>query len=161
MSSSSSVKYVLPYSLIANIIEKIDEHNRKIIPNCTLKHLNQKENVLYLNGKFKEVVQNILTQLNQNQLDISVPNFNDLTNSLEKTYKAILDEIVQPYEKIDMVLTNTRLDELEQNVTNIPVIPADLNQKLNGIKMMLLLQKNIQYLKDFVASLETPPADLY
>jgi hypothetical protein len=38
---------------------------RKTIPNCTLKHSNQKENVLYLICKFKEAVSNILYQLDQ------------------------------------------------------------------------------------------------
>jgi hypothetical protein len=42
MSSLPSVKYVQPNSLIVNTNEKIDELNRKIIPNYTLKHSNQK-----------------------------------------------------------------------------------------------------------------------
>jgi hypothetical protein len=158
----SSVKYIQPNSLIANINEKIDELNRKIIPTCTLKHSDQKENLLYLIGKFKETVQNILTKLNLNQLDINASVFGDLTNSLEKTYKAVLDEIIQPYEKIDFILIITRLDELEENVTNIPVIPSDLNQRWNGIKNDVTTTKtDLQELKTYVEGLGTPPADLY
>jgi hypothetical protein len=158
----SSVKYVQPNSLIANINEKIDELNRKIIPTCTLKHSDQKDNLLYLIGKFKEAVQNILNKLNLNQLDINVTVFNDLINSLEKTYKAVLDEIVQPYEKIDFILIITRLDELEENVTNIPVIPSDLNQCWNGIKNDVTRTKtDLNDLKIYVEGLGTPPADLY
>jgi hypothetical protein len=69
MSSLPSAKYVQPNFLIANINEKIDELNRKTIPNCTLKHSNQKKNVLTLIGKFKNVITNILYQLNQNEAD--------------------------------------------------------------------------------------------
>jgi prephenate dehydratase len=93
-----------------NINEKIDNLNRKIIPKCTLKHSNQKENVFVLIGKFKEVITNILEQLNQNQLDYSVVNINELTDSLEKTYKLLLNEIVQQYEKIDIIDINTLLN---------------------------------------------------
>jgi hypothetical protein len=71
----SSVKYIQPNSLIANINEKIDELNRKIIPTCTLKHSDQKQNVLQLIGKFKSVVTNILSQLNQNEVDYNTINF--------------------------------------------------------------------------------------
>jgi hypothetical protein len=46
MSSLPSVKYAQHNSLIVNANENIDELNWKIIPNCTLKHSNQKENVL-------------------------------------------------------------------------------------------------------------------
>jgi hypothetical protein len=92
----SSVKYVQPNSLIANINEKIDKLNRKIIPNCTLKHSNQKDNVLQLIGKFKTFVTNILSQLNQNKVDYNLINFDELNDSLEKAYKLLLDKIVLP-----------------------------------------------------------------
>jgi hypothetical protein len=54
------------------------------------------------------------------------------------------------------------LDELEQNVINIPLIPADLNEKWNGIKKDVTTSKqDIQDLKHFVTGLKIPPADLY
>jgi hypothetical protein len=88
VSSLSSVIYIQPNSLTTNIKEKIDELNRKIIiTNCTLKHLNQKENVLVLAAHFKEVVTNILYQLDQELPDYNTLNFNKLNDELEKAYK--------------------------------------------------------------------------
>jgi hypothetical protein len=112
----SSVKYVQPNSLIANINEKIDELNRKIIPTCTLKHSDQKQNVIQLIGKFKSAVTNILSQLNQNEVDYNTINFDELNDSLEKAYKLLLDEIVLPYEKIDITDINNRLNKLEDDL---------------------------------------------
>jgi hypothetical protein len=60
MSLLPSVKHVQPNFLNVNIKENIDEVKRKIIPNCTLKHSNQKPNILLFIGKFKEVDINIL-----------------------------------------------------------------------------------------------------
>jgi hypothetical protein len=114
----SSVKYVQPNSLIANINEKIDELNRKVIPTCTLKHSDQKQNVLQLVGKFKFVVTNILSQLNQNEVDYNNINFDELNDSLEKAYKLLLDEIVLPYEKIDLTAITNRLNKLEEDLNN-------------------------------------------
>jgi hypothetical protein len=75
MSSLPSLKYVQPNSLIVNINEKIDKLNRKIILKCTLKHLNQKKNVLILIGRFKDVVTNILYQLDKKEADYNLINF--------------------------------------------------------------------------------------
>jgi hypothetical protein len=112
----SSVKYVQPNSLIAIIKEKIDELNRKIIPTCTLKHSDQMQNVLQLVGKFKSVVTNILSQLNQNGVDYNTINFDELNDSLEKAYKLLLDEIVLPYEKIDLTDITNRLNKLKDDL---------------------------------------------
>jgi hypothetical protein len=89
LSSPPSVKYVQPNSLIVNINEKIDKLNRKIIPNCTFKHSNKNENVLILICKFKNVVTNILYQLDQNEADYNLINFDELNDSLEKDIKKI------------------------------------------------------------------------
>jgi hypothetical protein len=101
---------------------------------CTLKHSNQKENVLHLNSKFKEAVSIILYQLDQNKLNYSVLNFNELTDLLEKGNKELLDEIVRLYEKIDLTNIVTRLNQQEQNAINIPLIRTDLNEKWSGMK---------------------------
>jgi hypothetical protein len=131
----NSVKYVQPNLLIANINEKIDELNRKIIPTCTLKHSDQKKNVLQLIGKFKSVVTNILSQLNQNEVDYNLINFAELYDSLEKAYKLLLDEIVLPYEKIDLTDLNNRLNKLEDDIRKIPVVPANLNTQWESVKI--------------------------
>jgi hypothetical protein len=125
---------VQPNSLIANINENIDELNRKIIPTCTLKHSDQKENLLYLIGKFKEAVQKILTKLNQNEVDYNLINFDEFNDSLEKAYKLLLDEIVLPYEKIDLTDVNNRLNKLEDDIKKIPVVPVDLNETRNNVR---------------------------
>jgi hypothetical protein len=44
-----------------------------------------------------------------------------------------LDDIVQPYEKIDLNDITTRLNKL-QDIKNIPVIPAYLNQQWETVK---------------------------
>jgi hypothetical protein len=133
-SSHISVKYVKPNSLIANINEKIDELNKKTIPNCTLKHSNQKENVLTLISKFKNVVRNKLYQLDEKEADYNLINFDELNDSLEKEYKLLLDEIIQPYEKIDLTDITSGLNILEGDIKKIPVVPHDLIIHLGSVK---------------------------
>jgi archaellum component FlaC len=54
------------------------------------------------------------------------------------------------------------LDELEENVTNIPVIPGDLNHCWNGIKNDVTTTKtDLERMKIYVEGLGTPPSDLY
>jgi predicted nucleic acid-binding Zn-ribbon protein len=134
MSSLLLVKYVQPNSLIVNINENIDEVNRKIIPKCTLKHSNQKENVLILIGKFKTIVTNILYQLDQKEADYNLINFDELNDSLEKAYKLLLDEIVLPYEKIDLTDITNQLNKLEGDIKKISVVLGDLNIHWGSVK---------------------------
>jgi hypothetical protein len=69
-------------------------------------------------------------------------------------YKLLLDEIVLPYEKIDLTDINDRLNKLEQNVINNPVIPDDLNLKRSEMKYNISTSKqNIQELKVYVENL--------
>jgi hypothetical protein len=42
---------------------------------------------------------------------------------------------------IDLTQINARLNQLEQNVINIPVIPTDLNKKWSGIKNDVITSK--------------------
>jgi hypothetical protein len=46
---------------------------------------------------------------------------------LKKGYVGILDEIVQPYEKINLTNINTRLNKLQNDIKKIPIVLADLN----------------------------------
>jgi archaellum component FlaC len=160
----SSVKYVQPNSLIANIKEKIDELNRKIIPTCTLKHSDQKQNVLQLVGKFKEAVQNILSQLNQNEVDYNTINFDELNESLEKAYKLLLDEIVLPYEKIDITAIINRLNELEKDLqTSIDDKRGELDELAGRVSIIEderldPICDDIDYLKDEVTKNVTVPS---
>jgi chromosome segregation ATPase len=162
----SSVKYVQPNSLIANINEKIDELNRKIIPNCTLKHSNQKQNVLQLVGKFKSAVTNILSQLNQNEVDYNTINFDELNDSLEKAYKLLLDEIVLPYEKIDLTAITNRLNKLEEDLqTSIDDKRGELDELAGRMDIfedetLDGINSDINYLKGEVTKNVTIPSDL-
>jgi hypothetical protein len=113
---------------------KIDKLNGKVIPNCTLKHLNKKENVLILVANFKELILNDLYQVNHKEPNYNMLNFDKFNNSLERAYKELLAEIVQPYEKVDLIDITTRLNQLKQDVINIPLIFADLNKQLETVK---------------------------
>jgi hypothetical protein len=53
---------------------------------------------------------------------------------LEKAYKLLLDETVLPYEKIDLTDINARLNKLEGDIKNIPVVRGDLNTHWGKVK---------------------------
>jgi hypothetical protein len=46
----------------------------------------------------------------------------------------LLDEIILLFEKIDLTNITNRLNKLEGDIKNIPVIPCDLNIHLGSVK---------------------------
>jgi hypothetical protein len=67
---------------------------------------------------------------------------------LENEYKLLLDEIVLPYEKIDLTDINTRLNKLQDDIKKIPVIPVNLNTRWKIVKT------NANKVPDLVSSFE-------
>jgi DNA repair exonuclease SbcCD ATPase subunit len=117
-------------------------------------------------GKFKSVVTNILSQLNQNEVDYNTINFDELNDSLEKAYKLLLDEIVLPYEKIDLTDINSRLNKLEDDLeSSIDDKRGELDELAGRVSIIEdvtvdVIRSDIDYLKDEVKKNVTIPNDL-
>jgi hypothetical protein len=54
-------------------------------------------------------------------------NFDEVNNALEKGYKEILDEIVQPYERLDLSNITTPLIKQEEDIKKVSVMTTALN----------------------------------